>query len=226
MGTHLVWPPGANPQLPEHTGLSGRPKTRFIDPHHEPISIADLAASLPRSAFRQVTWREGTRGKMSSNFAFLRVRSAEGHNERRPPSDEQWLLCEWPRDEDSPTKFYFSSLSPNTSHRELVRIIKLRWRVERDYQDLKQEVGLDHYEGRTWRGFHHHATLCSIAHAFLALRRALPPPEPSTLDTADGAASASDHFAATHRNLPSLQAANYVHGATARTVEDLANAIK
>src|SRR5579862_6166344 len=77
MGTHLVWPPGANPQLPEHTGLSGRPKTRFIDPHHEPISIADLAASLPRSAFRQVTWREGTRGKMSSNFAFLRVRSAE-----------------------------------------------------------------------------------------------------------------------------------------------------
>ena len=226
MSTHLVWPPGANPRFPKHNGKSGRPKTHFVDARHEPISIADLAASLPRSAFRKVTWREGTRGKMSSRFACLRVRSAEGHTKRRPPSEEQWLVCEWPEAEKSPTKFYFSSLPAETSHRRLVRIIKLRWRVERDYQDLKQEVGLDHYEGRTWRGFHHHATLCSIAHAFLALKRALFPPEPSTLDITDGAARITDRSATTHRNVPPLQAADFAHVAAARTVEDLENAIR
>ena len=93
-----------------------------------------------------------------------------------PPGDEQWLLCQWPQGAQAPTKFWLSSLSADTSIRTLVRLAKLRWRVERDYQEMKQELGLDHFEGRTWRGFHHHATLCAMAHAFLALRRALPPP--------------------------------------------------
>lgn len=226
-GTHLVWPPGANPQRPEHpAGQSGRPRTRFVDAHYAPRSIAKLAQSLSRSAFRKVTWREGSRGKMSSRFACLRVRSAEGHGEYRPPSDEQWLVCEWPSGEKSPTKFYLSTLPADISHRELIRSIKLRWRVERDYQDLKQEVGLDHYEGRTWRGFHHHATLCSIAHAFLALRRALFPPEPTELDPADGPARITVRSAPTSRHLSSVQATNHTSFANTRPLENLENAIR
>jgi SRSO17 transposase len=226
-GTHMVWPPGAEPHLPEHpAGQPGRPRTRFVDGHHAPMTIADLAQSLRQSAFRKVTWREGSRGKMSSRFACVRVRSAEGHVKGRPPSEEQWLVCEWPVGEASPTKFYLSTLPPDISHRELVRTIKLRWRVERDYQDLKQEVGLDHYEGRTWRGFHHHATLCSIAHAFLAIRRALFPPEPSALDPADGQTRTASHSRPSHWNLSSLQATNHAYVTGARPVENLENAIR
>jgi hypothetical protein len=95
---------------------------------------------------------------------------------------EQWLLTEWPAGETAPKKFWLSNLPPKTSVTTLVRFAKLRWRVERDYQELKQEIGLDHFEGRTWRGFHHHAALCAVAHGFLALRRALFPPEPSEMD--------------------------------------------
>ena len=94
------------------------------------------------------------------------------------------LLVEWPKEEKAPTKYYLSSLPANTPLKKLVRLAKLRWRVEHDYQELKQEVGLDHFEGRSWRGFHHHATLCLVAHGFLALRRALFPPEEDSLDAA------------------------------------------
>ncbi len=182
-GSHKVWPPGSRPRQParEH-GTRGRPRTQFRDGVHEPLSIAALADGLAPSAFRKVTWRQGSRGRMSSRFAFLRVHAAERHVKHRPPSDEQWLICEWPRDEDKPTKYYLSTLPATTSHRELVRFAKLRWRIERDYQELKQEIGLDHFEGRMWRGFHHHAALCAVAHAFLALRRALSPPEPDAVD--------------------------------------------
>ena len=226
-GTHLVWPPGAKPQLPEHpAGQSGRPRTRFVDECHSPIAITELARSLPRSAFRKVTWREGSRGNMSSTFACLRIRTAEGHGKRRPPSDEQWLVCEWPSGESAPTKFYLSTLPPQISHRTLVRKIKLRWRVERDYQDLKQEVGLDHYEGRTWRGFHHHATLCSVAHAFLALRRALFPPAATALDVAYGPAGAANHSRSAHRSMSSLQANSHALVEDTWAVEDLENAIR
>ena len=99
-----------------------------------------------------------------------------------PPGEEEWLLCEWPEAESAPTKHWLSTLPADISVRALVRSAKLRWRVERDYQDLKGELGLDHYEGRTWRGFHHHATLCSVAHGFLALQRALFPPEGEEVD--------------------------------------------
>ncbi|MBZ4394231.1 transposase [Myxococcus sp. MISCRS1] len=95
--------------------------------------------------------------------------------ERAAPSEEVWLLVEWPRGEAGPTKYYLSSLPEDTLLKELVRMARLRWRVERDYQEMKGEVGLDHFEGRSWRGFHHHATLCMVAHGFLALRRALSP---------------------------------------------------
>jgi SRSO17 transposase len=104
------------------------------------------------------------------------------------PSPEQWLIAEWPRGKDKPCRFWLSTLPAATSSRRLVRLAKLRWRVERDYEEMKQEVGLDHYEGRTWRGFHHHATLCAIAHGFLALRF---PPEQDEVDDLTGPTSAA-----------------------------------
>jgi SRSO17 transposase len=103
------------------------------------------------------------------------VCSSEGHFHRCAPGEEEWLLVEWPRQQKGPMKYYLSSLLASTPLKKLVRLAKLRWRVERDYQELKQEVGLDHLEGRSCRGFHHHATLCMVAHGFLSLRRALFP---------------------------------------------------
>ena len=134
--------------------------------------------------YHSVSWREGSRGWQSSRFAAVRIRTAHRHMNGTPPGDEQWLLCQWPQGEQAPTKFWLSSLPADTSTRTLVRLAKLRWRVERDYQEMKQELGLDHFEGRTWRGFHHHATLCAMAHGFLALRRALSPPGPGEMDAA------------------------------------------
>jgi SRSO17 transposase len=192
--SHHVWPPGAQIRPPEPTGKRGHPRTRWVAPegvHH--VSIGELAAGLK---YRRVVWREGTKGPQSSRFAAVRVRSAERHIHYRPPSDEQWLICEWPSGEKAPAKFWFSNLPAKTPLRRLVQLAKLRWRVERDYQDLKQEIGLDHYEGRSWRGFHRHALLCSVAHAFLAIRRALFPPEHDPVDTAPGTAGPSVRAAA------------------------------
>ena len=178
-GAHSVWPPGAQPKRVK--GVTGRLLKRFVDPKHQPMPISELAQTLPKSSYRRISARP------SSRFAFIRVRPAELHRLGRPPDDEHWLICEWLDDELKPAKFMISSLPHGTSRKELIRLLKLRWRVERDYQELKGEIGLDHFEGRTWRGFHHHATLCSAAHAFLALRRALSPPELHELDAALGA---------------------------------------
>nr|WP_279637430.1 transposase [Corallococcus interemptor] len=123
---------------------------------------------------------------------------------RKAPGAPEWLLCEWPAGEAAPTKYYLSSLPSDTPLKRLVTLAKLRWRVERDYQEMKGEVGLDHFEGRTWRGFHHHATLCMVAHGFLALRRALFPPEQDAVDAAPGAPSTSAPAATPHRPLPAL----------------------
>jgi SRSO17 transposase len=112
-------------------------------------------------------------------------------------------LCEWPDGEDEPTRFWLSTLPADTSVRTLVRLGKLRWRVERDYQEMKQELGLDHFEGRTWRGLHHHFSLCAVAHAFLALRRALFPPD-DEVDAADGATASSAGAAQAHRLLSAV----------------------
>lgn len=182
-GEPVVWPPASEPRIPLKTARKGKAKTRYFDVEHPPISVRKFAATLP---FRMVSWRQGSRGWQSSRFAAVRIRTAHRHANGAPPGDEQWLLCQWPTDEKAPTKFWLSNLPANTSVAKLVRLAKLRWRVERDYQELKQEIGLDHFEGRTWRGFHHHATLCAVAHAFLALRRALFPPEPSEVDDLAG----------------------------------------
>lgn len=182
--TLVMWPPGTTFTVPKKKSSTG-PKPTVPRGDREPISVKELAPTL---SYRKITWREGTRGPQSSRFAAVRVRTAHRHKQGYPPGEEEWLLCEWPEGEPAPTKYYLSSLPRTASLKHLVRLAKLRWRIERDYQEMKGEVGLDHFEGRMWRGFHHHAALCAAAHAFLALQRALSPPEEDLLDTAAGAA--------------------------------------
>jgi SRSO17 transposase len=201
-GEPVVWPPESDPK----PRPAPHRKKRHVDADHPPERIKDLAARL---TYRKVTWREGSRGWQASRFAAVRVRTAHRHVAGDPPSQEQWLLAEWPKDKPAPCRFWLSSLPQASSIRTLVRKAKLRWRVERDYEELKQEVGLDHFEGRTWRGFHHHAALCAVAHAFLALRRALFPPEQDALDDFAGPSSASAGAPSTHRSLPDVQTSRH-----------------
>lgn len=201
---HLIWPPGSKPCVPRRTGRSGRPATQCRDRGKPPIKIAQIVQGIPRDRYKTVSWRDGSRARMTSKFLVFRVRPAEKHTKGRPPAEEQWLLCEWPKSEKAP-KFHLSNLSPSTSIKNLVRTTKLRWRVERDYQELKGEVGLDHFEGRTWRGFHHHAALCAVAHGFLALRRALSPPEQNEVDAAHGASPPTANPTDANRLVPPLR---------------------
>jgi SRSO17 transposase len=138
------------------------------------MSVKDLALSLPKHAWRTITWREGTNKQLRSRFARVQVHTApiRGAAERT----EETLLIEWPEGEAEPTKYWLSTLEKNISFRLLVDIAKMRWRVERDYQELKQEVGLGHYEGRSWPGFHHHATLCIAIYGFLISEQETIPP--------------------------------------------------
>jgi SRSO17 transposase len=201
-GEPAVWPPGSEPALPvKPAGSAVRPPTRYRDDKHAPMLLKTLAPSL---RFRRVSWREGSKGWQAGYFAAVRIRTAHRHKEGTPPGDEQWLLCQRTDESKTPFKFWLSTLPPTTAVSSLVRYAKLRWRIERDYQELKQELGLDHFEGRTWRGFHHHGTLCAVAHGFLALRRALFPPEAHEMDSSDGAAG--DPASATAQNglLPTL----------------------
>jgi SRSO17 transposase len=218
-GSHKVWPPGASPVLPAKVkGKNGRPRTRYQAEGVAPWSIEQLARQVPKEEFHKVSWREGSRGEQSSRFAAVRVHSAERHVHGAAPSEQVWLLLEWPEDEKLPTKYYLCSLPADTPLKKLVYLAKLRWRVERDYQELKGEVGLDHFEGRTWRGFHHHATLCMVAHGFLALRRALFPPEDNSLDLGRGTPPPSAFAAAPHRLLPALPAAHELPRSSSRAL--------
>jgi SRSO17 transposase len=131
----------------------------------------ELAHSLPASAWKTVTWRQGTKQSLRSRFAALRIRPAHRDYWRSEPRPEEWLLIEWPPGEAEPTKYWLSTLPADTKIGDLVRLAKQRWIIERDYQELKQELGLGHFEGRGWRGFHHHATLCVAAYGFLVAER-------------------------------------------------------
>jgi SRSO17 transposase len=116
---------------------------------------------------------------MASRFALVRVRPAHRDERRHAPRVVEGLLLEWPLGEPAPTKYWLSTMPEHVALDDLVRLAKLRWRIERDYEELKDELGLDHYEGRGWVGFHHHGVLCIAAYAFLAAERArLSPPEP------------------------------------------------
>lgn len=167
-----VWKPGQAP-LPKRKWKGiGRPTTLLQrDSRHRPLSVKELASSLPAPAWKQVSWREGTKTQLRSRFAALRVRPAHRDYWRSQPHEEEWLLIEWPNAEVEPTKYWLSTLPASTKLRDLVRLAKHRWIIERDYEELKQELGLGHYEGRGWRGFHHHATLCIAAYGFLIAER-------------------------------------------------------
>jgi len=145
----------------------------------EHIAVGDLARELPKSAWRSVWWRHGTKGEMRSRFALLRVRAAKREPGRREERPLEWLLIEWPTTEAAPVKFWLCNLPAGTRIAKIVNLAQMRWRVERDYEELKGELGLDHYEGRGWLGFHHHGALCIAAYAFLTAERArLSPPHP------------------------------------------------
>lgn len=200
-GDRLTWPPGSHPRPPRaKQGKVGAPRTRYRDGNRKPKPIAEVAKALE---YRAYSCPDGKGGVKSGQFAFTRVHLAERHSKGRPPSDEMWLIAEY-RPGNEEHKFYICDLPASTTKGELARLVKLRWRIERDYQELKGEIGLDHFEGRTWRGFHHHVTLCAAAHSFLALQRRLFPPEDLPLDAADG--QAADPAAATraHRNVSAV----------------------
>jgi SRSO17 transposase len=135
--------------------------------NQHPISAHAFAHELPQSAFAEITWREGSNAPLRSRFAAVRIRPAHRDTLRSVPREYEWLLIEWPTGEKTPTKYWLSTMDEFTPLQTLVDTAKLRWRIERDYQELKQELGLGQYEGRGWRGFHHHATLCIAAYGFL-----------------------------------------------------------
>ena len=162
----LVWKPGKRPGRAPKKGRRDAP---------DATSVKDLAFGLPAQAWCTIKWREGTNDWLSSRFTRLRVHVASSHD-RPEKLAKEWLLIEWPEGEKEPTKYWFSTLPKKITFRALVDLTKLRWRIERDYQELKQEVGLGHFEGRGWRGFHHHATLCIATYGFLISERETIPP--------------------------------------------------
>jgi SRSO17 transposase len=175
--TLSVWPPGAEPLPPKPWSGRGRPSSRMRrDDEHVPVSAKTLAKGLPEEAWRIVPWREGSNEILSSRFAAVRVRPASRDWKRSMPHPLEWLLIEWPEGEKEPTKYWLSTLPEDTPLDVLVDTAKLRWRIERDYEELKSELGLAHFEGRSWRGFHHHAALCIAAYGFLIRERAAIPP--------------------------------------------------
>src|SRR5512134_515364 len=163
-----VWPPGVDPLPPkQHRGRGRPPLAPRRSRQHQPVSVKALAQSLPSAAFQRLSWREGTNEPLRGRFAAVRVRHAGGNLGRARLWPQQWLLIEWPVEESEPTNYWLSTLSEHTPINELVTAAKMRWRIERDYQELKQELGLGHYEGRGWKGFHHHASLTIAAYGFL-----------------------------------------------------------
>ena len=162
------------PATPAYAGKGRPPKPRYREPR---LSLKTLALTTDREALETVAWREGVRGTLSSRFLALRIRPANVKL-RRAAGDEQlpvrWLICEWPDDADEPVKYWLSNLPEETPLERLVLLAKLRWRIEHDYRELKDGLGLDHFEGRSYQGWHHHVTLVSLTHGFLTLERLNP----------------------------------------------------
>jgi SRSO17 transposase len=168
-GVTSAQPGDAVPVTPDYQGR-GRPRVaRYPD---KPVSLRDLVLAAGREQVRTIGWREGDRGPLSSRFIALRVRPANDAQRRDDGVlPERWLLAEWPESKNEPVKYWLSNLPADTTLQTLVRLAKLRWRIEHDYRELKQCLGLDHYEGRTFRGLHHHLTSITVAHAFLTCWR-------------------------------------------------------
>lgn len=159
----------AVPVTPEYQGRGRPPIPRYPE---KPSSLRDLVLAAGREQVLTVGWREGDRGPLASQFVALRVRPAnDAQRDEHGVLGERWLLAEWPEHKDEPVKYWLSNLPVQTPIVTLVRLAKLRWRVEHDYRELKQCLGLDHYEGRTFCGLHHHLTCVTVAHAFLTCCR-------------------------------------------------------
>ena len=171
--TLLVWRPGEAPP-PQGEGRAW-PKPGETRP--QPVQVKTLAMELPTDAWQTITWREGSNMLLTSRFTRLRVRPAPQAAGRSELAAEQWLLIEWPPGEAAPDHYWLSTLPADIGFERMVDLAKLRWRIERDYLELKQEVGLGHFEGRRWRGFHHHASLCIAAYGFLVSERETFPPQ-------------------------------------------------
>ena len=175
-----IWPPGATPRTPPPTGRRGRPPSFERDPRgKKPIRVDQYAGKLWRSGkFKSVTWRQGTKGSLREKFCAVRIRSAERRTKNRKATEPLWLLIEQDASRDSGFKYYLSNLPESTALKKLVRIAKVRWHIERDYQDMKQKLGFDRYEGRTWGGLHRHLAMVALMHAFVSLHREDFSPDP------------------------------------------------
>jgi len=181
-----VWTPGTGPLPPPPGSGRGRPASRLRrDAAHRPVTLQTLAMRLPARTWRRVTWRAGTQGELSSRFAAMRVRPAHRDPQRAAPWPDKGRLIEWPNGDAEPAKYGFSNLPRRTPLRRLVQVAKARWWIERDDQERKQELGLGHDEGRNWRGFHHHASLCIAADGFLIAERCRFPPSADIHPQAD-----------------------------------------
>jgi SRSO17 transposase len=169
-GQTSVWPPGHKPLPPEPYSGRGNVPTRQrigdIEPQ-QPQSMKQMAIALGPEHWQTVEWREGTNFTMRSRFARVRVRAAHRDHQRTELRAEEWALIEWPEGHREPMKYWLSTLPEGTALQRMVLEAKMRWRIERDYQDLKQDLGLGDYEGRGWRGFHHHASLSVAAYGLL-----------------------------------------------------------
>ena len=167
-----VWAPGTQPLQPKAwSGRGAKPTRLRRAPGNAPIGVKTLAMTLDAQAWRTVAWRAGSNTELCSRFTAVRVRPAHRDNWGSQMRPHEWLLIEWPQEESEPTKYFLSTAPMEATLEQLVFVTKMRWRIERDYQDLKQEFGLGHFEGRGWRGFHHHATLSIAAYGFLMAHR-------------------------------------------------------
>ena len=167
-----VWAPGTAPLPPKAwSGRGMRPTKLRREPGNEPMTVKALAIALAPQAWSTVTWRKGSNNELSGRFTALRVCPAHRDYLGTEMCPEEWLLIEWPEGEAEPAKYFLTTAPEEATREQMVFVTKMRWRIERDYQDLKQDFGLGHYEGRGWRGFHHHATLSIAAYAFLMAQR-------------------------------------------------------
>ncbi len=174
LNTTSVWLADDPPQFEVGRGRA-QSKLRIKDAQHPP-SVKQLAQELKPQDWQTISWREGTNAPLSGRFAAVRVHCAHRYQKQSQLPRAEWLVIEWPQDEDEPAKYWLSTLPAQSSLTQLVCALKTRWYIERDYQELKQEIGLGHFEGRGWTGFHHHATLCIAAYGFLVAERARIPP--------------------------------------------------
>ncbi|MCQ4205537.1 IS701 family transposase [Streptomyces longispororuber] len=172
-GELTAYPADSEPVTLPYSGLGPRSLPRY---RTRPVSLREHVRAAGRGQAVTVDWRRGSRGRMRARFVFVRVRPAG----RRPePADDgtiglRWLIAQWPHDADEPVRYWLSNLPADLPPRVLVRLAKTRWRIEHDYRELKTALGLDHFEGRSWDGWHRHVTLVTAAHLFLTEQRTAP----------------------------------------------------